>query len=88
MNPSALTHPFKSLDSIEASPMIQTALDRLVVHVIPRPEYSAAEMDHLVRELKPRPGQDMQVDVEFVESLPRTASGRFTWVISLVGKGP
>ena len=84
MSPSALTHPFKPLDAIEASQMVQTAVDRLVVRVIPRPEYSAADTEHLVRELKARLGQDMQVDIEFVESLPRTASGKFKWVISRV----
>jgi phenylacetate-CoA ligase len=87
MSPSALTHPFKPLDAIEASQMVQTALDRLVVRVIPRPEYSAADTEHLVRELKARLGQDMQVDIEFVESLPRTASGKFKWVISQVDTG-
>ena len=38
--PSVLTHPFKPLDSIEASQLVQTDLDRLLVRLIPRPEYS------------------------------------------------
>lgn len=87
MSPSALTHPFKPLDSIQASQMVQTAVDRLTVRIIPRPEYSAADSEHLVRELKARLGQDMQIDIEFVKSLPRTASGKFKWVISQVDLG-
>ena len=87
MSPSALTHPFKPLDSIQASQMVQSAVDQLTVRIIPRPEYSAADSEHLVRELKARLGQDMQIDIEFVKSLPRTASGKFKWVISQVDLG-
>ncbi|HEX7011746.1 MAG TPA: hypothetical protein VF161_03325 [Steroidobacteraceae bacterium] len=85
--PSVLTHPFKPLDSIEASQLVQTDLDRLVVRLIPRPEYSEKDAHHLVRELKARLGEDMRIDIELVESLPRTARGKFKWVISEVDPG-
>jgi phenylacetate-CoA ligase len=85
--PSVLTHPFKPLDSIEASQLVQTDLDRLVVRLIPRPEYSDKDAHHLVRELKARLGEDMRIDIELVESLPRTARGKFKWVISEVDPG-
>jgi len=85
--PSVLTHPFKPLDSIEASQLVQTDLDRLLIRLIPRPEYSAKDAQHLVRELKARLGDDMRVDIELVESLPRTARGKFKWVISEVDLG-
>ena len=38
--PSVLTHPFKPLDCIEASQIVQTDLDRIVVRLIPRAEYT------------------------------------------------
>lgn len=85
--PSVLTHPFKPLDSIEASQLVQTDLDRLVVRLIPRPEYSQKDSDHLVRELKARLGADMRVEIEQVERLERTARGKFKWVISKVDLG-
>lgn len=87
MSPSALTHPFKPLDAIEASQMVQTAVDRLVVRIVPRLEYSAADSEHLIRELKARLGQDMHIDIEFVETLPRTVTGKFKWAISQVDPG-
>lgn len=87
ISPSVLTHPFKPLDSIEASQLVQTDLDRLIVRIIPRPEYSEADTAHLVRELKARLGQDMRVDIELTQSLPRTKSGKFKWVISQVELG-
>jgi phenylacetate-CoA ligase len=87
ISPSVLTHPFKPLDSIEASQLVQTDLDRLVIRIIPRPEYSANDSAHLVRELKARLGEDMRIEIEMIESLPRTASGKFKWVISQVDLG-
>jgi phenylacetate-CoA ligase len=87
MSPSALTHPFKPLDSIEASQLVQPDLDRLVVRIIRRDGFSDADRSHLVTELKARLGQDMRIEIEFVASLPRTASGKFKWVISEVPTG-
>ncbi len=85
--PSVLTHPFKPLDSIEASQLVQTDLDRLLVRLIPRPDYSERDAEHLVRELKLRLGADMQIDIELVDAMPRTARGKFKWVISEVPTG-
>jgi phenylacetate-CoA ligase len=85
--PSVLTHPFKPLDCIEASQLIQTDLDRLLIRLVPRPEYSQQHADHLRRELKARLGADMQIDIELTNELPRTASGKFKWVISKVDLG-
>lgn len=85
--PSVLTHPFKPLDSIEASQLVQTDVDRLVVRLIPRPEYSPRDAEHLVRELKTRLGADMRIEIETVTELERTARGKFKWVISQVETG-
>lgn len=85
--PSVLTHPFKPLDSIEASQLVQTDLDRLLIRLIPRPEYSEKDAQHLVRELKARLGDDMRIDIELVDKLERTARGKFKWVISQVDLG-
>jgi phenylacetate-CoA ligase len=85
--PSVLTHPFKPLDSIEGSQIVQTDLDRLLIRLIPRPEYSDKDAQHLVRELKARLGDDMRIDIELVETMPRTARGKFKWVVSEVELG-
>ena len=85
--PSVLTHPFKPLDCIDASQIVQTDLDRLVIRLIPRAEYTQKHADQLVRDLKARVGDDMRIDIELVEELPRTARGKFKWVISEVDLG-
>lgn len=85
--PSVLTHPFKPLNCIEASQLVQTDLDRLLIRLIPRPEYTERDGQNLVRDLKERLGQDMRIDIELVQSMPRTARGKFKWVISEVKLG-
>ena len=87
ISPSVLTHPFKPLDAIEASQLVQTDLDRLVIRIVKRPGYSDADSAHLVRELKARLGADMRIEFEFLDTLPRTKSGKFKWVISQVDLG-
>jgi phenylacetate-CoA ligase len=85
--PSVLTHPFKPLNCIEASQLVQTEVDRLLIRLIPRPEYTVKDGQNLVRDLKERLGQDMRIDIELVETMPRTARGKFKWVISEVKLG-
>lgn len=87
ISPSVLTHPFKPLDSIEGSQLVQTDLDRLLVRIVPGGAFGPADRDHLVRELKARLGDDMRIDIELVEELPRTSRGKFKWVVNQVGTG-
>ena len=87
ISPSVLTHPFKPLDAIEGSQLVQTDLDRLLIRIVPGGGFTDAERDHLVRELKARLGDDMRIDIELVDELPRTSRGKFKWVINEVGTG-
>ncbi len=66
---------------------MQTALDRLLVRIVPGGRFNEADRAHLVRELKARLGDDMRIDIEIVEELPRTSRGKFKWVVNEVGTG-
>ena len=85
--PSVLTHPFKPLDSIEGSQIVQTDLDRLLIRIVPGGAFGDHERNHLMRELRARLGEDMRIDIECVDELPRTSRGKFKWVISQVDPG-
>jgi phenylacetate-CoA ligase len=87
ISPSVLTHPFKPLDSIEGSQLVQTDLDRLLVRIVPGGGFSDADRAQLVRELKARLGDDMRIDIEIVDELPRTSRGKFKWVVNEIGTG-
>ncbi len=87
ISPSVLTHPFKPLDCIEGSQIVQTAPDRVTVKIIPRAEYTAAHTERLVAALTERLGADVRVDVQLVTSLDTSPSGKFKWVVSHVPVG-
>lgn len=87
ISPSALTHPFKPLNSIEASQIVQTQINQITIRLVPRPDYSESDGTRLVSDLKARLGQEMQIAIELVDTLPRTKSGKFKWVISHVATG-
>lgn len=87
ISPSVLTHPFKPLNCINGSQLVQKALDHLLIRLIPREDFTEAHQTQLIRDLKDRLGDDMHIDIEFVDELPRTKAGKFKWVISEVDLG-
>lgn len=86
ISPSVLTHPFKPMHSVEESQIVQEAYDHIVILIKPNARFTDEERDHLIREFRIRLGQDVKVDVEVVEHIPRTRSGKFKWVVSKVDR--
>jgi len=87
ISPSVLTHPFKPLDCIEGSQIVQTAHDVVTVRLIPGAAYTDAHTRHLVAELQSRLGDDVRINVQMVDALETSANGKFKWVISHVPLG-
>ena len=87
ISPSVLTHPFKPLDAIEGSQIVQTAPDAVTVRIVPGPGYNAAHTTHLIRELGARLGADVHIEVKMVDALEVSPNGKFKWVISRVSLG-
>jgi phenylacetate-CoA ligase len=87
ISPSVLTHPFKPLDCIEGSQIIQTAPDAVTVRIVPGAAYNDSLTAHLVHELTARLGADVRIEVEMVDRLETSANGKFKWVISKVPLG-
>lgn len=87
ISPSVLTHPFKPLDSIEGSQIVQTAPDAVTVRIVAGPAFSDHLRDHLVHELAARIGADVRIDVQLVDRLEVSPNGKFKWVISKVPLG-
>jgi phenylacetate-CoA ligase len=87
LSPSVLTHPFKPLDCIEGSQVVQTEPGAIVVRLIPGSAYTDDHTRHLVSELSARLGDDVRVSVEFVDRLETSRNGKFKWVVSHVPLG-
>jgi phenylacetate-CoA ligase len=84
VSPSILTHPFKPLDQIIASQIIQERIDHLLIKVVPSGDFTKAEEEILVASLRERLGAEMNIEVRQVPEIPREPSGKFRWVISTV----
>ncbi|RKX26596.1 MAG: hypothetical protein DRP47_07935 [Candidatus Zixiibacteriota bacterium] len=81
---SILTHPFKPLQGVAESQIIQEDRGHIIVKIIKTPDYRERNTEYLIGELKNRIGKDMTVEIEFVDLIPRTKAGKFRWVISKV----
>jgi hypothetical protein len=71
LNIVARAHPY-----IWEYQAVQTALDRVVVSIVPTAQFSAAFADKLAAELETFLGPDLRVQVEAVQQIPREPSGK------------
>ena len=81
---SILTHPFKPMHNIAESQIIQEDLKNIRIKIVKLPSYSEEDTEYLIGEMGKRLGKDMEIHIEFVDSIPRTDAGKFRWVISKV----
>ncbi|HYS06125.1 MAG TPA: hypothetical protein VEW47_13110 [Candidatus Dormibacteraeota bacterium] len=81
---STLTHPFKPLARVEKSQIVQEAIDRLLIRIVPRTGYGEEDTRHLLREMQRRVGPDMRIRVEIVDDIPPGRSGKYRWVVSKI----
>jgi len=84
ISPSILTHPFKPIHNILESQIIQEDMKTIVVKIVKRPHYTEKDTQRLISGLKERLGAEVEVNIEFVDQIPRTSSGKFRWVVSKV----
>jgi phenylacetate-CoA ligase len=81
---SVLTHPFKSLVNILESQIIQDDLHNIRIKIVRGQSYNDQDTDFLVAEMKGRIGERINLQIEFVDHIDRSANGKFRWVISNV----
>src|SRR3972149_742346 len=84
ISPSVLTHPFKPMHHIEKSQIIQETPEELLIKVVRRVGYTDNDSKILLQEMHNRVGDNVKVKIEFVEDIPRSANGKYRWVISKV----
>ena len=77
---------FKADLPIREAQIIQERLDRVRVRLVPAHGYTQEDARTVARRLRQRLG-DMEVVVEEVDAIPRSANGKFRAVVSLVGQG-
>ena len=68
-----LSHVTKPGQGIRESQIVQTDADRIVIRVVPANDFSPASMSAVVTVARELLGDDMRVDWELVEAIPRTS---------------
>lgn len=84
ISPSILTHPFKPMRTIVESQIIQQECDQLVIRVVRAVNYSAEDERRLIKAFHERLGSEINVNIEYVDFIERSESGKFRWVISKI----
>ncbi|MCA9716518.1 MAG: phenylacetate--CoA ligase family protein, partial [Myxococcales bacterium] len=77
-----LDHVYKGLHGVRESQIIQTAPDQLRVKIVKAPGYRPEDARALLCALRERLGVAMRVELDFVDAIPRTPSGKLRAVIS------
>ena len=85
---SILTHPFKPINSIEESQIIQDELNRVTVKIVVNHRFTSDHQQDLKKELQKRLGNNIEISIIKTDSIEREKSGKFRWVISKVGLSP
>ena len=81
---SNLTHAFKPIVHIGESQIVQEDVDRIVVRIVAGSDYCAEDENRLIQGLKEKLGAGMSIEIERVDHIPRTATGKFRFSISKV----
>jgi phenylacetate-CoA ligase len=82
-----LDHIYKGVSHIRESQIVQKERDRVVLRVVAAPGYSPADEERLLKHAIERLGPAMRIEVERVDSIPRTARGKFLAVVNELGTG-
>jgi phenylacetate-CoA ligase len=85
ISPSSLTFPFKHVQHIRESQIIQRSIDQIVIRVVPSEGFSNHDESMLVNGFNEYLEGDMSVSVERVDEIHQTSSFKKRFVISELG---
>ena len=77
-----MDHVFKDMLNIKESQIIQKTPESITVKVVRRRDYGVKDEEALMREFRQRLGDEIGIDLDYVEEIPRGANGKFRAVIS------
>lgn len=77
---------FTDQPHVREGQVIQETLNRIRVKIVPTEDYNPATAEEIIRRVRQRLGSAVEVVVEPVNQIARTATGKFQAVVSLVSK--
>jgi len=84
MHGLALIYVLRALAGIEAFKIVQHDRTHVEVLIVPGAEFSARQEQQIQHDFRKRLGQDTEVDIKIVDSIPRESSGKYRYVVSKV----
>jgi phenylacetate-CoA ligase len=81
-----LDHIFKGLRDIAEAQILQDHEQAVTFLIVPRPSYDGASRKKLIKEIRARLGDQIEVEIRLVGRIERGPGGKFRAVISKVGK--
>ena len=82
ISPSILTHPFKLIESIDQSQIVQLDAHNILLKIVKADGYNDSDERQLLAAFQARVGEDMKVSIEYSNHLARDPSGKFRWVVN------
>jgi phenylacetate-CoA ligase len=79
-----LDHIFLKTLNVKEAQIVQEKIDSIVIRVVPRLGFDLSEEKLIMKEIHLRIGDMMNVRLELVNEIPRTAQGKFRFVVSKV----
>jgi phenylacetate-coenzyme A ligase PaaK-like adenylate-forming protein len=86
LHPTSVMHILREIPVVRESRVVQEALDRIVVHLVPVRPMTKAELDDLRAKFVLLLGPDIRAEIIERSELPPTTSGKFRPVESRVGR--
>lgn len=81
-----MDHIFKDLVRIREAQLYQSAPGVIEIRVVRGPEYTDADEKYLIQEFRKRVGDEADLDVQYVDALQRSKTGKLRFVVSDIGK--
>jgi phenylacetate-CoA ligase len=81
-----LDHVFKEQRDVAEAQVLQETPAALRVRVVRRPGYDEASERALLKEFRMRLGDEIRIDLDYVETIPREPNGKLRAVRSAVGR--
>lgn len=85
VGPAALSLAFQAVPHLRESQIVQRDRDRVVLKLAITPEYTPADEQFLIAELRKRLGLRLVMDLEYVDAVPRTSGGKQRLIVSSLG---
>lgn len=87
VGPAALSLAFQGVPHLRESQIVQDRPDAITLRIATGPGYGPADEQFLLGELRKRLGLGLRIDIERVDAVPRTVSGKQRLIVSSLGRG-